>query len=906
MIRKLLGNVVSLTVIGLGTIASFVYYAQTDGMMPFLGGWGLLMVEMWALSIWLLKRHERNKYQLKRINVPNMVGSPLLGDSQSNVHSQPARILSNSITPPNTTYVIGREADEQKLYTKLEDQNIALLQGEGGIGKTHFASYYFQKYEDNYTHAIWLFAKEGIQNAFLSLSSDLGVSFPRDMQEEDRLKKVFSVLLNLPPKSLLVIDNADDLQELIKIRSIIKGLNRLHIIITSRINELEGYEGYILPLFPFQANTAFALFRKHYPDYETHHIHTEDQLLSQLFRAIEYNTLVVELLAKNLSVLNTNDSHTYPLKQLVKELEERGIFKLSKEGQLHTDYADTHGYSSRTASSSSHTASELLKFMYEISGLSKQEKYVLSAFSVLPAEPIRYRYIEPLLISGEIPEDALSTAFTNLYRKGWLTKSVQDKSIFHKIHPVVQKVFQEKHPSYKEDYKILITGLYTMLTSSHKLLNEDLKNLYIRYSIYVVDCTDGNSAKIGLLCRYLGNYYKSKGQYTLALEYYTIYQEWLEEYIGAYPDDFTEQERLAKLYKFKADLYPRLGDYNQALALYQKSKVLYDTLREEDSYVYKIGEEYIRLCSNMGQVFIYQGKYSKAKTVLSTHQAFMHTLSKEAPENPHYKQGLANAYRELGKIAQEENRTEEALEAYQNALLIVETLYEKDLFNNEDLFQDLIGLYIALGVLYHGLNKVEEAKKYFQKVHSISQEAYDTDLNNIAYKKQLVFSLIYLGGFEREHGSSIEAQTHLEKSLALIEELQQAFPENRYYIQWASTIYINLAGVYESLSQIDTALTYLQKAIQLRQQLYESSPTPMNTHNLALSFDNLGAFYWNYQNNFQLAHDYWKEAETLLLELTQRVPTNAGYKNTLANVHENLDELYSHLPEGHPLKPPHS
>jgi CO dehydrogenase nickel-insertion accessory protein CooC1 len=49
-----------------------------------------------------------------------------------------------------------------------------LVNGQGGTGKTSFAAKYWKKYHDEYKHRAFLFVGNGIENALLSIASELG------------------------------------------------------------------------------------------------------------------------------------------------------------------------------------------------------------------------------------------------------------------------------------------------------------------------------------------------------------------------------------------------------------------------------------------------------------------------------------------------------------------------------------------------------------------------------------------------------------------------------------------------------------------------------------------------------------------------------------------------------------
>jgi hypothetical protein len=67
---------------------------------------------------------------------------------------------------------LGREDDLAQVHQKLfGSENVLLLvNGEGGIGKTTFASRYYHRYADGYSHMASVFAEKGLAEALLVLA----------------------------------------------------------------------------------------------------------------------------------------------------------------------------------------------------------------------------------------------------------------------------------------------------------------------------------------------------------------------------------------------------------------------------------------------------------------------------------------------------------------------------------------------------------------------------------------------------------------------------------------------------------------------------------------------------------------------------------------------------------------
>jgi len=76
---------------------------------------------------------------------------------------------------------------------------LLLVNGEGGIGKTTFASRYYHQYADEYAHVGWVFAtaRNYFQQAE-ALWAELTESAPGYIEFQQNLSNVRSILSELP------------------------------------------------------------------------------------------------------------------------------------------------------------------------------------------------------------------------------------------------------------------------------------------------------------------------------------------------------------------------------------------------------------------------------------------------------------------------------------------------------------------------------------------------------------------------------------------------------------------------------------------------------------------------------------------------------------------------------------
>ncbi|MDD4913503.1 MAG: hypothetical protein PHW13_00525 [Methylococcales bacterium] len=131
-----------------------------------------------------------------------------------------------------------------------------------------------------------------------------------------------TALLELAKPSLLVIDNANKLNELTDYYLALRRCPNFHILLTSRITVFEHLPAYKIAALP--ASAAADLFKRFYPQHDA----GEDGLLEQILAAVGYNTLVIKLLVKYLSKRNGLKVR-YRLADLLHDLQQHGLLSLN-------------------------------------------------------------------------------------------------------------------------------------------------------------------------------------------------------------------------------------------------------------------------------------------------------------------------------------------------------------------------------------------------------------------------------------------------------------------------------------------------------------------------------------------------------------------------------------------------
>ena len=674
-----------------------------------------------------------------------------------------------------------------------------------------------------------MFAETSLLDAILTLAIYLEVTFDDAMPAEQRLEVLLSEMVQLEKPCLLVIDNVNDLKDIESYYIALRTCSNFHLLLTTRITDFsQACSHAIETLVP---EKAIALFKTHYSAHDPQ----EDTLLQQILEAVGYNTLIIELLAKNINNFNNKLRKRYQLSDLRDDLQQKGLLELSQSKEVSTSY-QSEGLALRTEKPEA-----IIAAMYDLSVLAEDEIAMLSVFAILPAENITFETLEILLPHTEKLDETL----LSLNQKGWIEYNEETASF--KCSPVVQEVTRRQNKTQLfEHNKLLVISLIEQLlyepgTGHFVNVTYEVAALYARYAESVVNHIVEARNELAILMERTGSYHKTTGNLDQALEFFEESSRLGKELYEAYPNNVEFKNGLAISYSKLGATHTALGTLDQALEFF---------------------EEYNRLEKELYEAY---------------------------PNNVEFKNGLAISYSKLGATHTALGNLDQALAFFEEYNRLEKELDEA--YPNNVEFKNVLAIsYEKLGETHTALGTLDQALEFFEESSRLGKELYEAYPNNVEFKNGLAISYSKLGATHTALGTLDQALEFFEEYNRLEKELYEAYPNNVEFKNVLAISYEKLGATHTALGNLDQGLEFFEESSRLGKELYEAYPNNVEFKNgLALSYQWLG---WTYQKveNETKAKEYYLLSKELLTQLVNKFPQYAEFKKNLDWVESKLSE----------------
>ena len=634
----------------------------------------------------------------------------------------------NDFFNPEKRDIVGRTEELAAVRSNLlADRATVLVNGIGGIGKTTVARKYVELHWDEYRHIAWLtvaspqsldndpnrVADKGyspLRDAFLRSSvlwQNLGVAaeVEKHLNNKD-LDSAFEAIrhrLGQLQDCLLIIDNANETEDLLEHRPALKSINA-HVLVTSRARPKEWQ---IVEVNELPLPLAVELFRQHYAHPSLGQ--TTENELNTLAETLLRHTLLLELVGKSANPEGGNIPFPLLLESLQNQsFHDRYLNELPVDAGDHADgqnlrrQANVEGYIS-------------LIFNH-ISHLREEHCDLLKAMTLLPpAQAYNRDFLSDHCKLLEI--EFLPTRAETLVQLGWLKKeALPEGGVGYCLHPLILDVaFRELGVTAEWADKVLeyVAELinYDDQNVQHNFqekrdmqpLGDHLGKLFFH----------AETERVAYLLDRLANLEKFYGFYKnaarLAEQALQIAEQKLSEEIIS-----TRQSNLAIIYR-------NLGEYERARDLLEKA-----LSTDEKNFGPDHPNVTVRQ-SNLALVHMNLGEYERARDLLE--KALSSAEKNFGPDHPDVavrQSNLANVYRNLGEYERARDLLEKALSSF-------EKNFGPDHPNVAIRQSNLAVVYSDMGEHERARDLLEKALRSDEKNFGPGHPDVATDYCNLAY-----------------------------------------------------------------------------------------------------------------------------------------------------------------------------
>lgn len=432
--------------------------------------------------------------------------------------------------------LLGRDSVIDDIYNKFLKNDVLILQGVGGIGKTAIAKSYLEAHKDNYEHLAYIDITDSLISTIFKKLNSIDSTFVYDHEESvtinlhNLINKLYAI-----KNTLLIIDNCNDESELRQFKNDLESI-KWKILITSRAIPA-AYNNQVININHLLPEICYNLFEKNYRLLNEE----EKAIVNRILLKIKYHTKLTIILAK--AAFNN------PLLKL-EELADQVYKEEYKDEKINVLVSlDTEEY----------PVYDFLLLLFKPESLNSDQQRYLKYFSILPNQEISVEHLVRIFERNE-NQGFFINVINKLTEKGWIEKY----DTYYRIHPLIQLVTREKLYITLSNCGTLIDNLIYFLDQP---TNYTDSASYLPYAESVANFfKDELDFKIGILNNHIAIIYKMLFEFNTALKYASRAVE-ASEFDKKLSNYY--QKYLAQIYGNKADICGQLFQFEEAKNLFR-------------------------------------------------------------------------------------------------------------------------------------------------------------------------------------------------------------------------------------------------------------------------------------------------------------------------------------------------
>lgn len=259
-------------------------------------------------------------------------------------------------------------------------------------------------------------------------------------------------------------------------------------------------------------------------------------------------------------------------------------------------------------------------------------------------------------------------------------------------------------------------------------------------------------------------------------------------------------KEVGKSLELLAESLRKNGKIDSAYQVIQKSRAIFENIGDT------LSKAYLKTLMEFGSISNEQGNFPEAETIFRSSLA----LSNKLYDPPHPQilnniNGLASTLKELEKFSLAES-------LYSESIQMTKELYSKMHINTAVTMNDLSGLYYYTSE--------------FKKSDSLYNESYQILKEVLGAEHPYTVSVVYNWANLKSNMEDYEEAEQLYKQVIKLDIAK--FGEVH---QNVASDYTGLASLYRKQENYDDAITYFNKSLQIRKQVYENTDHPYIAYN---------------------------------------------------------------------------
>lgn len=342
-------------------------------------------------------------------------------------------------------FFIGRDLELEAIKEALSSNNVVIVRGFGGIGKTELVRQYAVNNEWKYRNIIFIAGNCSLKSIIYQKLASKIVNYSFSEESECDDKSVIDLLYRVVSKDdLIIIDNVEEnffSEEESELRGKLLGLG-CKFLLTSRYSS-DSYKE--IEVDKLSYDDLMGLVSKWYGQ---NIVPNEYGIVQEIINIVDGHTLSVELIAKQAR------AKFITLEEQLNLLKKEGLGNQSVKI-----------LSSKDFSNSRRTIIDHISSLFNLSDLSNEEKALLTGCRLIPLNGIDGCLVNKIFN----PDNTVDLA--HLIDSGWLTR----RGNIITLHPIINTVLIEQH--YTCDYDAIMKRFEDIIKV--KAWDTQLNELYV-------------------------------------------------------------------------------------------------------------------------------------------------------------------------------------------------------------------------------------------------------------------------------------------------------------------------------------------------------------------------------------------------------------------------------------------